>query len=227
MGWSYVAEIVSRRRHDQSESFLFHLAKSESDRIIFDNVQTCMWAGHESTAAALSFALHELAARPELQEALETEVRSTVGPSNELKYEHISQLKLVHAVIEEVLRLHPPAIWTNRALLEDLELDGILLPTGSVVTVPIYAVHRSPLNWAAPDEFRPERFMNGPVPPGAHVPFGVMTSRRVCPGFKLAPFELRTALATFALRGLRVSKKPDVPAPDIRANGAFQLCLKN
>jgi len=225
--WSYVAEIVARRREDQSESFLFHLAKSESERLIFDNVQTCMWAGHESTAAALSFTLHELASRPELQRALEEEVQAVAGSAGELRYEHMRELKLVSAVMEESLRLHPPAIWTNRALQEDLVLDGQRLPKGTIVVVPIHAVHRSPLNWEAPDEFRPERLLDTTVVPGSQIPFGSMSSRRVCPGYRLAPFELRVALATFALRGLRVSRDAGTPLPEIRANGAFQLCLKN
>lgn len=225
--WAYVAEIVARRRTDQAESFLFHLAKSESDRLIFDNVQTCMWAGHESTAAALSFTLHELASRPDLQEALEAEVVGVTGPSRELRYEHMHELKLVTAVMEESLRLHPPAIWTNRALSEDLHLDGERLPRGSVVLVPIHAVHRSPLNWENPEEFLPERFLHSAPVPGSHVPFGMISSRRVCPGYRLAPFELRVALATFALRGLRVSRDAAASSPVIRANGAFQLCLEN
>jgi len=225
--WNYVAEIVNRRRNDKTESFLSHLVQGASERMIFDNVQTCMWAGHESTAAALSFALHELSSRPELQQRLEAEVQSAVGEAGELKYEHIGKLPLVSAVIEEVLRLHPPAIWTNRGLQDNIVLDDVVLPRGSIVFVPIEAVHHSPLNWDEPLEFRPERFLDSRPVPGSHIPFGLLTSRRVCPGYSLAPFELKVVIATFALRGLRVSKPAGTPEPDIRANGAFQLCLEN
>merc|ERR1712176_1583865 len=110
---------------------------------------------------------------------------------------------------------------------EDVTLDGVLVPKGSMVLVPIEAVHRSPLNWDDPTEFQPERFLKGQPVQGSHCPFGMITSRRVCPGYRLAPFELRVTLAVFALRGLRVSKPPDAAPPLIRANGAFQLCLDN
>merc|ERR1719215_2582379 len=139
--------------------------------------------------------------------------RSVVGPSGEFRYEHVGKLALVSAVVDEVLRLHPPAIWTNRGLHEDIDIDGMVLPKGSTVFIPIPAVHHSPLNWESPSKFQPERFLNRAPVPGSHVPFGMITSRRVCPGYRLAPFELKVTLATFALRGLRVSRPAGVQQP--------------
>lgn len=224
--WTYVKEIVERRKKDQTESFLYHLAQAATDAVVYDNVQTCMWAGHESTAASLSFILHELSTRPDIQQKLREEVRGVVGVDGELKYEHmLGKLPYVNACVDEALRLHPPAIWTNRELEMELDLDGTKLPVGSPVFVPIVAVHRSPLNWDDPDEFRPERFYNTKVAEGAHVPLGA--GRRICPGHKLAPFELKVTLATLAHRGLHVERRPEDPQPTVRANGAFQLCLDN
>merc|ERR1712083_336083 len=131
-------------------------------------------------------------------------------------YEHMHQLPYVVAVIDEILRMHPPAIWTNRALEEDIDLDGIVMCKGQVIFIPVVAVHRSPVNWVAPNEFRPERFLDEDSGlRGAHIPFGA--GRRVCPGYRLAPFELRVALATFALRGMHVSREASDPLPNIRA----------
>jgi len=153
------------------------------------------------------------------------EITKVVGSGRQLEYEHLSRLSYVNAVVDETLRLHPPAIWTNREIQgRDLDLDGTKIPQGTMVFVPTVAVHRSKLNWDDPDEFRPERFLQRPEE-GSFVPFGA--GRRVCPGYRLAPFELRVCLATFALRGLKVMRQPDDPKPVIRANGAFQLCLKN
>jgi cytochrome P450 len=224
--WTYVKQIVSRRQNDQTESFLYHLLQAAaSENVVYDNVQTCMWAGHESTAAALSFLLYELSSRPDVQQKLRDEVTSVVGANGCLEYEHISRLPYVHAVVDEALRLHPPAIWTNRELQEDIKLDEVSMPKGTLVFIPTVAVHRSRLNWEDPDEFRPERFYDKQVEHGSFVPFG--GGRRVCPGYKLSPFELRVSLAILALRGLRVSRQTGDAPPKIRANGAFQLCLNN
>lgn len=222
--WTYVKDIVARRRKDQSESFLYHLLQAACDSVVYDNVQTCMWAGHESSVAALSFILYELSSRPDVQQKLQEEVTSVVGSNGKLQYEHMSKLPYVNAVVDEALRLHPPAIWTNREVQDHLDLDGTRICKGAMVFVPTVAVHRSTLNWDSPDEFRPERFLQKAAE-GAFVPFGL--GRRVCPGYRLAPFELRVTLATFALRGLRVTRRPNDPQPVIRANGAFQLCLQN
>merc|ERR1712224_515823 len=77
--WTYVHSIVERRRRDQIESFLFHLLQTASDTVVYDNVQTCMWAGHESTAASFSFILYGLSTRPDVQKKLRDEVSSVVG----------------------------------------------------------------------------------------------------------------------------------------------------
>jgi len=224
--WAYVKSIVERRRRDQTESFLYHLLQAAAaDSVVYDNVQTCMWAGHESTAASLSFLLYELSTRPDVQSKLHEEVASVVGPRGILEYEHMSKLPYVNAVVDEGLRLHPPAIWTNRQALEDLDLEGERISKGAMIFVPVEAVHRSPLNWDDPEEFRPERFLNRQPEHGSYVPFG--GGRRICPGYKLAPFELRVSLAVFALRGLRVTRESEDSKPMIRANGAFQLCLDN
>lgn len=228
MVWDYVKAMVARNRNDPTDCFLTALVKETSDEsFIFDNVQTLMWAGHESTAASISFTLFELSSRPDLQERLQVEVEAVVGPTRELKYEHLAQLPLVSAVVDEALRLHPPAIWTNRALQQDAEFDGVTVKKGQLVFIPIRAVHRSPLNWDAPDEFRPERFLNKEAVPGSYIPFGSWASRRICPGFKLAHFELKACLAVFALRGIRLHRQLGDSEPCIRANGAFMLCLDN
>jgi len=227
--WDYVKAMVARNRNDPTDCFLTHLVKETTDEgFIFDNVQTLMWAGHESTAASLSFILLELSSRPDLLERLQAEVEAVAGPTRELKFEHLPQLPLVSAVVDEALRLHPPAIWTNRTLQQDTDFDGVTVKKGQFVWIPILAVHRSSLNWDSPNEFRPERFLNGEsAAPGSYIPFGSWASRRICPGFKLAHFELKACIAVFALRGLRLCRLPGDPAPCIRANGAFMLCLDN
>jgi len=184
-----------------------------------------MWAGHESTAASLSFILYELSFRPDVQCKLQEEVASVVGAKGILEYEHMSRSPYVHAVVDKALRLHPPAIWTNRQTQDDVNLDGVNMPRGSLMFIPTVAVHRSPLNWDDPNKFDPERFLQRQPAQGSHVPFG--SGRRICPGYKLATFELRVVVAIFALRRLRVAREPTDPHPVIRANGAFQLCLQN
>lgn len=222
----HILAITERRRKDKKESFLYHLLQNASDNVVFDNIQTLMWAGHESTATALSFMFHELASVPDIQQRLREEVTTAVG-QDEFEYQHLKKMPLVGAVVDEALRLHPPAIWTNRAVETDVVIDGIHFAKGTLIFAPIWAVHRSPLNWDKPDEFQPDRFLGKSPQPGSFIPFGVERSRRVCPGFKLAPFELRVVLATVMLRGMHFSKGPSSPAPTITANGMFMLCVNN
>lgn len=132
-----------------------------------------------STAGALSFCLHLLSIHPEVQDKLRKELIE-----EEVNAETILKLPFLDCVINETLRMYPPALWTNRGLTSDITLtskDGskeLVLPTGSNVFIPIWAVHRkflslylfslispadSKYNWGEDAyQFKPERFEQKP-----------------------------------------------------------------
>ena len=134
----------------------------------------------------------------------------------------------------KVLRLHPPTLWSNRGIVTDTVLESAtgsaVLPAGSCAFIPIWAVHRSPLNWPdRPNEFLPERFLPGVNGKAGHHPFAFIPfggGRRVCPGQQLALFEIKVALARMASR-LSFSPSKDAQKPVIHAHGMVQQCLNN
>ncbi|HEX2084907.1 MAG TPA: cytochrome P450 [Solirubrobacteraceae bacterium] len=156
-----------------------------SDHDLRDELVTLLVAGHETTAALLSWAVHELARAPEAQERLAT-----------------GEDGWADAVVSETLRLHPPVPLVVRRLREPLSFDGVSLPAGATVAPCSVVVHRRADVWPAPGSFRPERFAGSRPPAAAWFPFGGGVRR--CLGASFAQFEARTVLSeltrAFALR---------------------------
>merc|ERR1711871_1041777 len=107
-----------------------------------------LWAGHDTTAAALSFAIYLLASHKDIQSDLRKEIKGIIERDGDLSFDNLRSASLLHAVMQETLRLHPPTLWTNRGLTEDIVLENenqdnspkVLLKKGSCVFVPIWAV---------------------------------------------------------------------------------------
>mmetsp|Transcript_22572 Transcript_22572/g.27619 ORF Transcript_22572/g.27619 Transcript_22572/m.27619 type:complete len:368 (+) Transcript_22572:66-1169(+) len=216
--------------------------------VIIDNVITMMWAGHDTTAAGLSFCLYRMSVHQDVQKRLREEIiqcKSDNGiPSQDpLPHELVMKLPFLNAVVMETLRLHPPALWTQRGMTQDVTLynetrdKSVTIPYGSNVFLPIYAVHHSESNWENPEKFTPERFLdkdgnqdNSKYHPFAFVPFG--GGNRVCPGQTLAQFEFKTILSTlvehFHFSPVKSPEpKGDYHQPTIKSCGMFQDCVDN
>ena len=144
-----------------------------------DELRSLLIVGYETTAAALAWAMTELARAPRVVEHLRAD---RAGGSE----------RYLHAVIEETLRLHAPVVDAVRMLAEPVELNGVPLPAGTIVMAALPLVHRQPALFADPEAFCPQRFCGGR--PGGHsyVPFGGGVRR--CLGASLAILELRVAL---------------------------------
>ena len=210
--------------------------QSTTSGAVVDNVVTMVWAGHDTTAAALSFATMLLAEHTVVQDDLRAELDSLAeaDDAGELSGAGVRQAPLLNAVMLETLRLYPPTLWTNRGIQKEVVLDPadgggegerITLSKGSCAFLPIWAIHRSPLNWDKPNEFIPARFMPGNIiVPGSMVPFGA--GRRQCPGYGLSPFEIKVALSRL-VRRFKFATPHDMPRPEIKAHGMVQQCLNN
>ncbi|HEX8205130.1 MAG TPA: cytochrome P450, partial [Solirubrobacteraceae bacterium] len=180
-----LAEVARRRASDRSGradvlSMLLD-AGDLSDRELRDELVTLLVAGHETTAALLSWAVHELARDPGAQERL------AAGEDG-----------FADAVVTEMLRLHPPVPLVVRRLREALSFDGFTLPAGTTVAPCTLVVHRRDDVWPDAASFRADRFLGTRPRAAAWFPFGGGVRR--CLGAAFAQFEARTVLTELASR---------------------------
>jgi cytochrome P450 len=201
-----VATVLARRRAAglQGEDLLARLARARdpdtdapmSEKQLIDNLVTFLAAGHETTAKALTWTLYLLARAPEWQHRLRREVRQIVGDGS-VGAEHIDALPLTRAVLEEAMRLYPPAPVMTRMAAGPVSLGGRELPARSLVFIPIYALHRHRKLWSDPDRFDPGRFApdeRAKMPRTQFMPFGF--GARTCIGNSFAMMEAIAILAT-------------------------------
>lgn len=179
-----------------------------SDRQVRDEILTLLLAGHETTAHALTFALHLLARHPEIDAALADERAALPSPPT---LADVPRLQLHEQVILEALRLYPPVATLGREALEDDEIAGYRIPRGAIVVMSQWVVHRDPRHYPDPERFHPARWtpeFRRQLPRLAYFPFG--GGQRVCIGEAFALLEARLALAVL-LAARRV--QPTTPDP--------------
>jgi cytochrome P450 len=168
---------------------------------IRDEVTTLLLAGHDTTAAGLTWTLYHLAANPAVQERLHEEVDGILGQRRPA-VEDIGHLKLLDRVVKESLRLRPPAIGVFlRQALGDVDIGGWRLRKGSLAGSYSWVVHRDPRWFPEPEHFDPDRFLPERVarlPPTSYFPFG--TGPRMCIGSGMATLEIQAAVAAFLQR---------------------------
>lgn len=209
-----VREIIARRRAqdprgENTDDLLgmFMAARDEdgqgmSDEQLRDEVLTMLLAGHETTANALAWTFWHLANAPEATQKLHEELDALSGPL----LESYPRLTWTGQVLDESMRLTPPAWVESRMAVEADVIDGFHIPAGSFVFIPQFAIHRSPKYWHEPLRFDPTRFGPGPHtcpdgsprPKQAFLPFG--DGQRKCIGEHFAKMEARIVLSTLARR---------------------------
>ncbi|WP_299909667.1 cytochrome P450 [uncultured Paracoccus sp.] len=183
--------------------------RSMSRTELRDNLLTFIVAGHETTALTLAWALYLMAFDPEVQERAAAEARAVLGdrPAGAADVEH---LPYTMRIVQETLRLYPPAAFLSRTAQVPDRLCGREILPRDTVMLPIYALHRNHLLWEEPEAFRPDRFL---TPPDryAFLPFGA--GPRICIGASFALQEAVIILATLLAR-LRFEAVPGrVPEP--------------
>jgi unspecific monooxygenase len=179
-----------------------------TDEQLGDQVATMILAGHETTATALFWSLYLLALDPATQEELASEVQ---GATIDGAFD-IERLKFTRAVVDETMRLYPPAFLIARAAAGPDTIAGMPLKKNDVVLIAPWLLHRHEKLWRDPNAFVPQRFMTGTPPDRfAYLPFGV--GARVCIGAHFALVEAVLALAKIigAFRVTLVDKAPVMP----------------
>jgi unspecific monooxygenase len=180
--------------------------KAFSDEQLGDEVATMILAGHETTATALFWALYLLALDPATQDDLAAEVRAQPAGAP-LDAE---KLKFTRAVIEETMRLYPPAFLVARAAYGADTVAGRAVKPKDVIIIAPWLLHRHEKLWRDPNAFIPERFMAPNPPPDrfAYMPFGA--GPRICIGAHFAMVEAILALAKL-IGEFRVELNDTVP----------------
>jgi cytochrome P450 len=181
-----------------------------TERQLRDEVVTLFLAGHETTALGLSWTLQLLSLHPDKRAALEAELDGVLA-GRAPAVADLPRLSYAEAVVNEALRLYPPAYVIGRENTEDCEIGGYAVPAGTTLYMAPWVLHRDPRYFEAPEAFRPERWLDGlasRLPRGAYVPFG--GGPRLCIGQSFAMMEAVLLLATVCRR-FRLTLDPDRP----------------
>src|SRR3954471_8471247 len=132
--------------------------ESMTDEQLRVEVTTFLLAGQETTSLALTWTFYLLSQHPEIRERLEAELDGALG-GREPAYKDLPNLPFTRRVIDEAMRLYPPAWGFSRQALGDDELGGYRLPRGWLAFLMPYVLHRHPAYWPDPDRFDPDRFL--------------------------------------------------------------------
>jgi len=163
-----------------------------------DNLLTFIVAGHETTALTLGWSLYLCAFDQAVQDRARAELRAVCG-DGPVTGDHVAKLPFVRQIIDEALRLYPPAGIVSRTAMADDTLCGRDIRKGDTVMLPIYALHRHHMLWDEPDAFRPDRFADRKsIQRYAYLPFG--DGPRICIGASFALQEAVIILGTLLNR---------------------------
>ena len=188
------------RPHDMLDMLIdgFGLGNGVEQTEVRDQVVTFMVAGHETVASALTWAWHLLDSAPEVMQRVREEADSVLGDRMPTLAD-VAGLKLARAVLDETLRLYPPAWLITRKALEADVLAGCDVPAGALIVISPWLVHRHEGQWPEPERFDPDRFADpsasSPTRSG-YIPFG--TGPRMCIGRDFALLEGTVVLAMLA-----------------------------
>jgi cytochrome P450 len=228
--------IETRRREGEDKGDLLSmllLAVDEADggqmtnQQVMDEAMTLFIAGHETTANALTWAFYLLAQHPQVEERLRQEIRDAVGDAP-ITLKDLARMPYALMVVNEVLRMYPPAWTSMRHAQETFELGGYTIPAGSFIMLPIYALHHHPRYWNEPEAFIPDRFdpaREQEITKYMFLPFGA--GPRVCIGNQFALMEAQLVLATM-VQQYHLEKVSDAPVEmeplvTLRAKGGIPM----
>ncbi|MGZ8199881.1 MAG: cytochrome P450, partial [Methylosarcina sp.] len=228
-----IYRMIERRRegqaHDDLLSRLLNAADADtgsgmSIRQLRDEMLTIFTAGHETTANLMTWTLYLLARHPEAQNKARAELKEVLNGSP-VAGEQLDRLVYTKAVLQEAMRLRPPAGVVIRKLIRDTTLQGHSLKAGSLAVVSIFNIHHHPDLWDAPETFDPERFIDRKIDKYHFLPFGI--GSRFCIGNHFAMMET-TLLLAMLLRNfnftLYTEQEPEIEmAVTVRPKGGLRL----
>jgi len=225
-----------KSRQEQRDDLLSLLIRARdeaggqmTDTQVRDEAVILFLAGHETTALALSYALYLLATHPDSQARLADEIDRVLGGRSP-GLADLEKLAFTEAVINESMRLYPPAWGFARESLAPVDISGFSFPKGAEFVMSPWVVHRDARNFPDPEAFKPERWQNDllhRLPKFAYFPFG--GGPRVCIGNRFAIMEAKLVLAG-AVQRFRFEPTPETkislfPSVTLRPRGGIRLRL--
>ena len=198
--------------------------KALSAEALLEETKTLFFAGYETAATSLTWALYLIAHAPEVARAAQAEI-DRVLCNRTPSLDDLPALPYIRAILQETMRIYPPVYALPRIAVSDDELGGYPIPRGTVVIASIAGLHASPAWGKDCDTFRPERFLSGDWPRKAFMPYGA--GRHLCIGSDFANVEMAIVLTMILQRyslqtstvvqpKARVTQVPDRP---------IELCL--
>ncbi|KAK7874324.1 hypothetical protein R5R35_007798 [Gryllus longicercus] len=219
---------LGRRRRVAFLDLLLLIARdgSLSDADIREEVDTFMFEGHDTTAAAISFTVFLLSRHPAVQEKILEELEATFDSSKPLEtsIQELSELKYLEMVIKESLRIYPPVCAVARQINSDLPLESsnLTIPAGTTLFLNFYLLHRDPDVFPDCESFDPERFIPEQTVrrnPFSYLPFSA--GSRNCIGQRFAMLELKSIVAKLVWN-FRI-----LPDPNYDPELVWELILKS
>jgi cytochrome P450 len=202
----------SNTKHDDLLDMLLN-AKYEDgsgmdENQLVDEILILFAAGHETTSNALTFTCELLARNPDAQIKILEEIRRIKNESTDIMH-WIKNAAYTKLVIEESMRLYPPAYFIDRVNIEEENFNGMILPKGSNLLFSVYEIHRHPDFWKDPEAFIPERFLEENIKFSKnYYPFGA--GPRMCIGNNFAMYEMILAIIALIEKFEIVEKKEPI-----------------
>jgi cytochrome P450 len=201
----FVYDVIDRRRTDPGDDVVSMLLRAGSDggggidtKQLRDEALTLLFAGHETTAIALTFTWYLLATHPPVADRLVAELDDVLG-GEPPAMEDVPELSFTRRVLKESMRLYPPVFGVLREPVEDDEIGGYRIPAGSTVAMNQIVVHHDPRFFEDPEAFVPDRWtpdFEEDLPRFAYFPFG--GGPRRCIGERFAMLEATLVVARIA-----------------------------
>ena len=239
---SFIYGVINQRRGentDERDDLLAMLQGAEdedtgermSDQQLRDECVTLFAAGHETTAVSMAWTLHLLTQHPDVLARLQTEAKTVLGDTRTPPPDAFRSLPYAMQVVQESLRLYPPAWIMSRLALADDPIGPYTIPAGATALVSPYLLHRDPVSWPDPERFDPERFAPGEPHERhsyAYLPFG--GGPRLCIGNQFALMEMQILLAmlvrTFTVKPASDQRIEPSPLLTLRPKHPITVYLK-
>ncbi|XP_046985683.1 cytochrome P450 4C1-like [Schistocerca americana] len=219
---------VGQRKRMAFLDLLLQSPDKLSDKEIEDEVDTFMFAGHDTTASCTSFALWALAKHADVQEKAYSEIRELFGDSDRpATFRDLQEMKYLERVIKETLRLYSTVPLYARELDQELKIRNKLVPVGTTLVISTFHMNRNPEHFPNPETFDPDRFLPERMRgrhPYCFVPFSA--GLRNCVGQKFALLEMKCTLSK-VLRNFKLSTPQDelVLSPEIVMKSANNIMV--
>ena len=202
----------SNTKHDDLLDMLLNARYEDGSEMnesqLVDEILILFAAGHETTSNALTFTTELLARNPEAQLKILEEISKIKSESDDIMH-WIKNATYTKLVIEESMRLYPPAYFIDRVNSEEDVYEGMILPKGSTLLFSVYEIHRHPNFWKNPEEFNPERFLDENIKFSKnYYPFGA--GPRMCIGNNFAMYEMLLAIIALVEQFEIIEKKDPI-----------------